>query len=299
VQLEKETNMSFASCQYVNKKVDEALEEAKEYTDEQLAAFAPAFTDCEGAPVPGDAAIATCADLSAAVAAAGGDAQAAIDAALAEAKAYTDTETASTLAAANAYTDSEVSGALAEAKQYTDDEIEAAIDDLLTPNAAFTAAVQTAETKTTLAVSGVNYVYTNEENTPTVIEPGQFLSDAAGQSLTTDAAGRLFVNVVGLLPPDNTYSGSNLGTVDIDIEQDITDPSLITIRGDLKTAAQTPTNGTNLLTLGASGFYVSAEEVATEIADTPAAIASIQAALDTVNIFANDGTTVLFKAFPA
>lgn len=73
-----------------------------------------------------------------------------------------------------------------------------AIADNLASAAGFAASVKAAETKTTLAVSGVNYVYTNEAGVATVLQPGQFLSSDAGNALAVDAQGRIKVSIPAL-----------------------------------------------------------------------------------------------------
>jgi hypothetical protein len=154
-----------------------------------------------------------------------------------------------------------------------------AIADNLSSSAGFAASVKAAETKTTLVLSGGNYVYTNEANVQTVIQPANFLSTNAGQSLSTGTDGKLYVNVIGILPSDSTYSGSTLGNVNISIVGDGGSPEQFTIEGNLDVAAQTPTNGTNLLKSSASGFYVSGREIAADIASDPTALSTLSSAI--------------------
>lgn len=164
-----------------------------------------------------------------------------------------------------------------------------------------------------------NYRFTNEAGANTILDPAQFLSSDDGQSLTTGSDGRMFVNVISLLPEDTTFSGSNNGNVAITFEPDITDPNLVTVEGNLKVAATTPTGQSNALLHAASGFYVnqassslagvtqlvpsgSHPSTSNAAATTPAYVtAAVSAGLQGLgtltNIFANDGTTVLFKAY--
>lgn len=142
-----------------------------------------------------------------------------------------------------------------------------AIDAVLAPSAEFEAAVKESETVTTLkldATSG-NYVYESEDGTETVIEPGNFLSSDAGQSLSLGSDDKLFVNVIAMLPEDVQLSGSTNGNVDVTFVPDITDPNMVTIEANLDVANKTPTNGTNLLKEGASGFFVSGDEIETDL----------------------------------
>lgn len=155
-----------------------------------------------------------------------------------------------------------------------------AIADNLAAATGFAAAVQAAETTTTLAVSGVNYVYTNEDGTQTVVQPGQFISSDAGNALATGADGRLKVSIPAQLPDDQVLSGDNSGTVALTLTPTVVgDQTNYTIKADLKVAAQTPDNETNLLKSSASGFYVDADDIATAVAADATASATLAAAL--------------------
>jgi hypothetical protein len=133
------------------------------------------------------------------------------------------------------------------------------------------------ETITDLAATGTGYVYTAEDGTQANITPSNFISTDAGQSLTAGTDGGLFVNVIGMVPSD-TFSGSNNGTVDVTIVPDINDPNTYTVEGNLKVAATTPSNETNLLQWSASGFYVGANDVAAAVASDSSALAALVAA---------------------
>lgn len=157
-----------------------------------------------------------------------------------------------------------------------------AIADNLASAAGFAASVKAAETKTTLAVSGVNYVYTNEAGVATVLQPGQFLSSDAGNALAVDAQGRIKVSIPAQLPDDQVLSGDNSGTVGLTLTPTVVGGQTnYTIKADLKVAAQTPTRTTNMLKLSASGFYVSMEEVVDALIANPTKLAALAAALST------------------
>lgn len=157
-----------------------------------------------------------------------------------------------------------------------------AIADNLASAAGFAASVKAAETKTTLAVSGVNYVYTNEAGVATVLQPGQFLSSDAGNALAVDAQGRIKVSIPAQLPDDQVLSGDNSGTVGLTLTPTVVGGQTnYTIKADLKVAAQTPTSTTNMLKLSASGFYVSMEEVVDALIANPTKLAALAAALST------------------
>jgi hypothetical protein len=133
------------------------------------------------------------------------------------------------------------------------------------------------ETITTVLpkATGKGYVYTKENNTLNNIDPANFKSDDAGQSLSVGSDGGLFVNVIAMLPESVNLTGSNNGDVEITLTPDITDPNLVTIEGNLKVAATTPTSTVNLLKFSPSGYYVSGEEIADTIKDSTEAITNI------------------------
>jgi hypothetical protein len=110
---------------------------------------------------------------------------------------------------------------------------------------------------TTLVVDGVNYKFTNEPGTNTVIQPGQFLSPDAGNAIGVDAQGRLKVIIPAQLPDDQALSGDNSGTVGLTLTPAVVgDQTNYTIKADLKVAATTPSGAVNHLKWSPSGFYV-------------------------------------------
>lgn len=123
------------------------------------------------------------------------------------------------------------------------------------------------------------YVHKDELSVSTVIQPMDMVSTDAGQSLVSGSDGKIFVNVIGLLPPDSTYSGSNNGTVDITMVPDITDPTLITIEANLNVAGVTPTGNTNPLQWSASGFFVNEATMATNIVNNSTALTTLTGAV--------------------
>lgn len=118
---------------------------------------------------------------------------------------------------------------------------------------------------TTLAVVGVNYVYTNEAATQTVISPSQFISSDAGNGIGTGTDGRLVVSIPAQLPDDQVLSGDNSGNVSVTLTpvvDPVTGNTNYTILANLKAAATNPSGGTNPLAVGASGWYIALKDCA-------------------------------------
>jgi hypothetical protein len=129
------------------------------------------------------------------------------------------------------------------------------------------------ETITTVLpkATGKGYTFTKEDATQNSIDPANFKSDDAGQSLSVGSDGGLFVNVIAMLPESVNLTGSNNGDVEITLTPDITDPNQLTVEANLKVAATSPTSTVNLLKFSPSGYYVSGEEISDTINDSPAA----------------------------
>jgi hypothetical protein len=119
----------------------------------------------------------------------------------------------------------------------------------------------------TMAVVGVNYVHTDELGEATVIQPGQFIANVAGNALATAADGRLVIQIPAQLPDDQVLSGDNTGTVNlvltpITVNAGTPDEQVnYTIKADLKVAALNPDGSANRLKWGPSGFYVEVKDV--------------------------------------
>lgn len=140
-----------------------------------------------------------------------------------------------------------------------------------------TDAVKANETVTSLSLSGNNYIFTNEAGTQATIEPGQLLSSDTGNALGLGSDGRITVAIPAQLADDQQLTGDNSGTVGLLLTpvDDGAGNINYTIKADVKLATTTPTNETNLLVYGASGFYVSADEAAAAIAADASAASAI------------------------
>jgi hypothetical protein len=113
-----------------------------------------------------------------------------------------------------------------------------------------------------LELDGVNYKHTNESLVSTLIQPGQFIANVAGNAITTAPDGRLVVQIPAQLPDDQVLSGDNSGTVNLVLTPvTVGDQTNYVIKADLKVAALNPDGSANRLKWGPSGFYVEVKDV--------------------------------------
>jgi hypothetical protein len=113
-----------------------------------------------------------------------------------------------------------------------------------------------------LEIDGVNYKHTNESLVSTLIQPGQFVANVAGNAITTAPDGRLVVQIPAQLPDDQVLSGDNSGTVNLVLTPvTVGDQTNYVIKADLKVAALNPDGSANRLKWGPSGFYVEVKDV--------------------------------------